>query len=145
MYSTINNNRDVKQLDDQGNPAFNVVIGNQPIGVTGMEKGEVTYSHVDSNIASKATLTILNFIVPAGKVVELENVQASGDGFALYEVQINSNTIMRKRTYYTEYNAEFNLENGKLMASDDVKVIITNRSGNACDFDATLTYRIYDA
>lgn len=142
--STINDNRDVKTATPEGK-AFRVDVVNQPIAVNYGERGDVTFLHEDLNITSKNTATILTLIVPAGKIVELENVQASGDGFALYEVQINSNTMFRKRTYYTEYNAEFDLGNYKLIASDDIKVIITNRSGESCDYDTTLTYRIYDA
>jgi hypothetical protein len=116
-----------------------------PIEVSEVEKGEVTFEYQEGPIASKASSNIINFIVPAGKVVELEKIDAGGDGFALYTVSVNGSTTHKKRTYYNSgFDTLFEFKSKKIMASDDIKLNITNRSGESCDFNATLTYRIYD-
>lgn len=116
----------------------------EPIYTVDSDRGEVIYLPTSTTLASKASGDLINLIVPSGKIVELEKIVASGDGIALYDVKINNSSTFKKRAYYTDFNAEFDLQDKKLVAGDDIKVTIINRSGSSCDFDATLIYRVYD-
>lgn len=116
-----------------------------PLYVVYEERGDVKHLPVSQNLLSGASSTILTLTVPVGKVIELDCLQGSGDGFALYDVKINGTSTFKTRTYYTEYNTIIMLGNRKLLETEEIELEITNRSGSSCDFDATLTYRIYNA
>lgn len=128
--------RKVKIFNNADEPIYVIDTG---------ERGEPAYLYQGQNLASGNNANFINYIVPNGKIVELETAVCSGDGFALFELKINNNIVAKKRTYYTEYNAEFDLANLKLTETEDIKITVNNRSGEACDFDITLFYRIYDA
>jgi len=98
-----------------------------------------------NSVAGLATETILDYTVPALKKVTLGTVSASGENRAVYKVEINSTTKAKKRSYFTEYNVEFPEFKTKLVAGDNVKIIVENKTNSIADFNASFTGTIDDA
>jgi hypothetical protein len=82
--SLANNNRDVKVLDDSGNPAFNTVIADQPIDVT----ATVTLGGAESPLITNLSLPTIN--------TEVSHVLQNG----LHEITIRNRTEAELKISY---------------------------------------------
>jgi hypothetical protein len=96
------------------------------------------------NVAGFGTSTIINYTVPAGKKMVLGSISASGENRAVYTVEVNNSTQAKKRSYFTEYNVFFDAFKIELIAGDNLKVIVENRTNSVADFNANFTATLDD-
>jgi hypothetical protein len=134
---------------DSGQPAVRTKICQDEnesikveIGVSGVEI--VEFQEI-FGVAGLATETILNYTVAAGKILTLVMCDVSGDNRGIYRVEKNGSTIGKKRTYYTNYDNSFSFASIKLVAGDNLKVIVENQSTLNGDFNANIQGSLRDA
>jgi len=116
-----------------------------PIFVSQTEAG--SYFSLEGNtssLAGGATTNIINYTVPAGKKLVLSIAQVSGKNRAKYRVIKNGLVVGIKRTYYTEFNADFLISSAEITAGQTVQVEVTNNGLTSTDFDAVIQGRLLD-
>ena len=116
--------------DVNGDPALRVILAQDNI--------QHVYNEV-SHIGS-GDITVLTYIVPSDRRNFLKLAQCSGDNRAKYKVVINGSVEFKKRTYYTEYNADIQLKDYKLLEGDVVEVIADSLTNMPAEFNVTLSY-----
>lgn len=128
---------------DSGKPAVRVKICDEPLGVSfspylsGTLLSIAEYGSADS-VVSGALTTVATYTVPALRQFVLYKVEASGENVAKYQVEIDSVVKGVKRTWWTDFNTEFNFERMELAAGAVVRVRVEHNSPDAGDFDATI-------
>lgn len=127
--------------------AREVVVTNgssDPIPVDPTTRGENKSEYNEISLAGLASGDIISFTVPVGKGVDLKVGECSGENLAIYEIQINGSTRSKKRTWWTEFNADFFLSELNAVAGDVVKIVVENKSNSTSFFNGTLHYNEYD-
>jgi hypothetical protein len=104
----------------------------------------VEYAEINS-VAGLASVDIIDYTVPVGKELKLKTVEASGENKAVYSVKINDTIKSKKRSYFTEYNVDFDAFNLILNAGDNIKVTVDNTRNSVADFNANFIGVIQDA
>lgn len=97
------------------------------------------------SVVGLGTATILSYTVPVGKKLTLVYSNFSGDNRGIYSAEINSVVVDKKRTYYVDYNGYFKFSNLKLLAGDNIKIMVENQSSYTGDFNANIQGSIRDA
>lgn len=132
------------------NPLTDAQLRASPVIITGtvnVVPGSVgVYRNVFNGIesvASGASTTLVNYVVPVGKTAILEKIVVSGENIAKFEVFINSNRIGTARTYFgSELNIIFDYSSEKasyiLNASDTVRVTVKHERLSLADFEGTI-------
>lgn len=103
-----------------------------------------TYAEV-SSVASATLTTIVSYTVPIGKIFYLNLAELSGSNIAEVFVTVNNVTIAKKRTYFTDYNAEFLFFGNAQAAGDVVAVKIEHNRALVGDFEARIIGGLVDA
>jgi hypothetical protein len=119
--------------------ALNVVAGESVDLATQILK----YDETASPIAGGGTGTVVSYTVPVGKTFRLRHASASGDNIAEFFVKVNGATVAKKRSWYTDYNAEFFFGpsdgGGYVAVAGDIVTIEVNNFGpNPGDFNGTI-------
>ncbi len=118
-------------LDVNPDGSINV---NATIVATSNGTSENIYAEV-TGIAIGATTTVATYTVPAGKTFHLTRADISSDSVSVWEVQIDSTTISKRRIYYTRFNDEFEFLNEQdgyaLTAGTVIDIVATNNSLNS--------------
>lgn len=70
----------------------------------GLEKN--LYNGITS-VAGGIQTQIVSYTVPVSKTATLHRIEVSGDNYARYDVFYNGNIISTKRTWYSNFNANF--------------------------------------
>lgn len=96
------------------------------------------------SVAGLGTSTIINYTVPVGKKIVLGTINASGENRAVYTLEINSITQAKQRSWFTEYNVKFDALKIELVAGDNLKVIVENKTNSIADFNANFTATLDD-
>lgn len=137
-------NYNVKKLDKDGKLAVRVINTNPitdpiPVFVTDSPASDTQniYAQVTS-VASSTLTTIVSYTVPSDKSFVLNHVQVSGENIATYTVEIDSVVQALKRTYFTQYNAEFDFSGLEVAANSVVRVRVVHTSPATGDFDARI-------
>ena len=95
------------------------------------------YSSI-SSLASGALTTVLTYTVPLTKTLVLNKVEVSGCNVATYQVEISSVVKGVRRTYFGQFNADFEFNNFQVATGEIVRVRVIHSRTQAGDFDATL-------
>ncbi len=139
-----NANQYLKTIDGVKYVRVTTEEGN-PIGVFWEQEGEYFSEHnTVSSLAGGSTTNIINYTVPVGKKLELTIAEASGENRATFRVISNGDVVGFKRTYYTDFNADFIFSTAQLDAGESVQVEVTNNAIVSGDFEATIQGRIID-
>jgi hypothetical protein len=92
---------------------------------------------------------IIAYVVPALRIFHMRNIMVSGTNIGTYRVEVDGDTLAKKRSYYTEYNVDFAFDPDpafgiKLEAGSTVVVYVRHDSGiaNPGDFNATISGRL---
>lgn len=95
------------------------------------------YSKI-SSLANGALTNILSYTVPVGKTLILSKAEVSGCSVAQYSVEIDSVEKGVRRTYWGNFNADFQFD--KFQVAEGLKVEIKVIHGRPApgDFNATL-------
>lgn len=97
----------------------------------------VEYGSV-SSVANGISTTVLSYTVPAGKTLLLSKVEVSGCNVAEYSVTINAVTKGVRRTYWGNFNADFEYNDLSVATGLVVLIKVIHNRPLAGDFDATL-------
>lgn len=81
---------------------------------------------------------VASYTIPAGKNFDLSKVICSGDNIARFIIKVNGDIVSSKRTWWTNFNADFDLLELILVASDKVEVFVENRGSTTETFEATI-------
>ena len=102
-----------------------------------------TYGDV-SSVASSTTTTVVSYTTPIGKTGVLHRVEYGGENIAVYDVEVNSVLIARRRTYFNgpmSDQFDFGLSNGigvDLVAGDVVRLRVTHYRPLVADFEGRI-------
>jgi len=122
-----------------GEACIEVNIGNQSAIPVTFTQGSpiVEYSDI-SSLASGTLTTILTYTVPVGKTLAMEKVEVSGCNVANYIVEIDGNTKGKRRTYFGNFNADFEYKGLEVATGLIVRVRVIHSRPTTGNFDATL-------
>lgn len=90
------------------------------------------------SVASATSTTIVTYTVPAGKKFSLELVEVSGTNVADYTVEIDSAIEAKKRTWWTEFNTEFEFKKFVVAATKVINIKVIHDRSEVGDFDARI-------
>jgi hypothetical protein len=91
------------------------------------------------SLASSATTELLNITVPAQEIYVIGNIMCSGNRIAIYEFLVDDVVKARRRTWFSNFNAEFNFTKADFTENINLKVRATNNDSKTGDFEATLS------
>ena len=117
---------------------------NNPIPVSFTTRGESKYVYNEVSSVGLGDITIINYTVLVGTGNDLTRINCSGENIGVYRLLINDVVIDKKRSYYTDYNVKFDLNEIEVTESDNVKIIVENKNSSSASFNATLYYNEYD-
>ena len=146
--SSTNNVRDSKVKMDNGDTALNVhVVQNDgeaikvELGTKGISQN--IYNEINSTPVGVETL-IVSYTVPLNMKFDLSNATASGENIAEYIVKVNDDVVQKKRSWWSDFNQDFNFQELILSASDKVEIFVKNNGKNTVSFNATIIGGLYD-
>jgi hypothetical protein len=116
--------------------AIKVELGNK--GIT-----KNIYNDVNSVLPNTDTL-VVSYTVPVGKKFDLNSATCSGENTAKFTVKINGAIIQVKRSWWTEFNVDFDFREQILSAGDVVEIFVTNNGKASVTFDSTVIGGEYD-
>ena len=126
--------------------AVEVLIGNDSVPVFFQEAGEGINLYAEANsVAGLSTITVLTYVVPAGKTFRLSMLDFSGENVAEYILDVNSSTQFKYRTYYTQFNGSAEFSALEYVEGDTIKIIVENKGNSVADFNANIQGRLADA
>jgi PKD repeat protein len=113
----------------------------EPIRVQAADVGEnVSFHNEALNLAAGAQASLL-FYTP-DRTIRLRQVTATGSGDGLFRLILNGQTIDVKRSYATQRNVRFDLEDEiKLTVTDTLEVQVVNATAQPQSFEAALLGR----
>jgi len=91
-----------------------------------------------SSVPSGIATTIVSYVVPVGKTLYLTYANGSGGNIGLYTFEIDGIVEDKKRSYYTEFNVDFVL-NQKANAGQVVRVRINHSGDVVSDHNAKIS------
>lgn len=131
----------------ESNTAIEVFVGNthaQPVPVDPTTRGTPKVIYNEVNSTGLQTITVIDFTIGLSLGVDLTKIECSGDNKAIFLIEVNSSVIKKKRTYYTKFNVDFELKEFPMVAGDNIKVLVENKTNLPASFNATLNYNEYD-
>lgn len=105
------------------------------IGERGVSKN--VYNDV-SGVPEEVETLVATYTVPVGKKFDFSRAVCSGDNIARFVLKINGDVKQGKRTWWVDFNAEFNVNEDILSAGDKVEIFVINRGKGAADFEGTI-------
>ena len=131
-----------KFIESQATPgkaAVEVVVGNVSAIPVTFTQGVPFVEYADiSSLASGSLTTILSYTVPVGKTLLMEKVEVSGCNIATYVVDIDGTDKGKRRTYFGDFNADFEYKGLEVATGLVVRVRVIHSRPTAGDFDASL-------
>lgn len=96
-----------------------------------------------TGIASGAETTIISLVAPLTGY-RIEKVEVTGDNTAIFRVKVNGTTIANRRSWWCDFNQEFDFEdflNGLLLTSGQIlTVTVVHNRPHIGAFEATVMY-----
>ena len=117
--------------NDPSNP-LNVFVVSASGSTPVLEYNEIT------SLASGALTNILSYIVPVGKTLQLKKVEVSGCNVAKYSVEIDSAENGVRRTYFGNFNADFEFDNFQITEGKIIRIKVIHNRPVLGDFNATM-------
>jgi len=115
-----------------------------PVPVYFTENGESLNLYDEQlSVAGLASENIINYTVPLTKGVEFKNLHISGDNKSIFSILVNDVVILKHRIWFTKFSDSIPL-NIDLIASDNIKITVENKTNSTADFNATLQGSIFD-
>lgn len=102
-----------------------------------------TYNEV-SSIPVGGETKINEYTVPLGMIFDSCNITCSGSNISRFIIKKNGSTIFSKRTWWSNFNAEFILKDLKFLAGDLVQIFVYNNGNKNADYESTILGNIYD-
>jgi hypothetical protein len=103
---------------------------------------KILYNETPS-VPSGTTTTLLTYTVPLSTTTYLQKVMVSGENVARFDVLIGSNSIATKRTWWANFNVDFDFSPTDILgypltAGTVVKINVLQNSDSTATFDSTL-------
>ncbi|MFA5862430.1 MAG: PKD domain-containing protein [Candidatus Thermoplasmatota archaeon] len=132
------------QPDESVDDVLNLEVGRhayEPLRDQAADVGDnVSFFNEVLNLPAGQLQTLL-FFTPA-RTIRVRQVTATGTGDGLFKLILNSQVIDVKRSYATQRNVRFDIEEGlKLAATDTLEVRVTNSSGLTQSYEGALLGR----
>lgn len=138
-YESIIQESYVENPSDSQASAQSVVVENTGAIPVTFTQGTPLVEYADiSSLASGTLTTILSYTVPVGKTLAMGKVEVSGCNVADYIVEIDGSTKGKRRTYFGNFNADFEYKGLEIATGLVVRVRVIHSRPSAGDFDATL-------
>jgi len=116
-----------------------------PVMVEFATKGVTQNIYDSANAVAVNSETLINsFTVPAGKGFDLNAVTCSGNNIARFIIKVNGSIIQAKRSWWANFNVDFNIVEKLLSAGDKVEIFVENNGETAEFFESTIIGGIYD-
>lgn len=130
--------------DESIDEVLNIEMGRhayEPLRVAASDVGDnVSFFNEVLNLSAGQIQTLL-FFTPA-RTIRVRQVTATGTGDGLFKLILNSQVIDAKRSYATQRNVRFDIEEGlKLSPTDTLEVRVTNSSGLTQSYEGALLGR----
>jgi len=95
-----------------------------------LPSGFTSISEFDSvtSVANSTLTDIVTFTVPVGKKLILDRVEVSGDNIAKFQVDIDASVNAVKRSYWCNFNQDFEWDRFELAAGSVIKVQVEQTS-----------------
>lgn len=87
---------------------------------------------------------VLSYTVPIGKKFDLTNIACSGDNIARFRIEIAGDVKQKKRSWWTNFNVDFNFNELIIEAGEKIEVFAENIGTGTADFNATIIGGVYD-
>lgn len=126
--------------------AQEVIVGNtddNTIPVRSRGTAKVDFNEVSST--GIESIEIINKTVAANVGIEIKQALCSGDNIAFFLVEINGEVKFKKRSYYTDFNADIDTGSIVLSEGDNIKIIVENKTNTSASFNATLIFNEFAA
>lgn len=120
--------------------SFNVVVEN----ITGASAVIINRWAEAASVPAGSVAIINTYTVPTGHTAFLQRASVSGENIARFDIRINGSNIDTKRTWWGNFNVDFNFTNSNpdhgypLVAGDVITVVGLHMSQVVCDFDARI-------
>jgi hypothetical protein len=128
--------------------AQEVIVGNtsdNPIPVSFSSRGTAKVDFNEVSSAGIESIEIINKTVAANVGIEIKQALCSGDNIAFFLVEINGEVKFKKRSYYTDFNADIDTGSIVLSEGDNIKIIVENKTNTSASFNATLIFNEFAA
>jgi len=96
-------------------------------------------------IAIGASVDVVSYTVPVGKVFVLNFAEGSGCSVSEYSVLVNSAVITKRRTAHGNYDFVSPFGGAEFVAGSVIKINASNTSGKINEYDCKLVGSIKDA
>lgn len=118
----------------------------ETIKVEFQQEGETKSMYAESNsVSALGTVDVLTYIVPISKEFILSHCDFSGDNRGVFELLIDTNTFQKRRTSYLNYNDNFLVEDIIIVAGQEIKIRVENKSDMIGNFNVTIQGKLRDA
>lgn len=128
--------------------AQEVIVGNtsdDPIPVSFGSRGTAKVDFNEVSSTGIESIEIINKTVAANVGIEIKQALCSGDNIAFFLVEINGEVKFKKRSYYTDFNADIDTGSIVLSEGDNIKIIVENKTNTSASFNATLIFNEFAA
>lgn len=134
--------------DENQKPALRVLAKNEngiPLKVEIGNRGTTTHFYDNANAVPVNTETLINsYTVPVGKGFDLNQVTCSGNNIARFIIKVNGSIIQAKRTWWANFNIDFNIVEKILSAGDKIEIFVENNGETSEFFESTIIGGVYD-
>lgn len=122
--------------NEQNSPLFvNVIDG--AVGIDTFEQDEAVA------VVKLVETLIASYVVPVGKVFNLDQIEVSGTNFAKYTIKLNAIVYKIKRTHYGNgLNKTFSYNSVNIASGVTIGVYVEHCNDSNGDFEATIEGRI---
>ncbi len=98
-----------------------------------------------SGVALGGETKINEITIPLGKVYDSCNILCSGSNISRFIIKKDGATLFSKRSYWSDFNVEFNLKDLKFNAGEKVQVFVVNNGIDLAEYESTILGNEYDA
>lgn len=131
----------LRATDDEGNSydqIFAIYVQEMPPVTPTNFVGELNLYEEDSIVAVGNTVTLIDYTVPSDRGLRFRIAEVFGDNMGAFELLIDGQRVGFKKTYYTYYETEFEMENFEVLPDQNIKIKATNRGSDTAFFNARI-------
>lgn len=106
--------------------------------IDGVQYPPVSREGSVTSVASSTLTDIINYTVPVGEKLFLYKIEVSGCNVAKFQIDIEGSIKGVRRTYWGNFNADFEFNRLELNSGETIKVQVIHERPNTGDFEATI-------
>jgi len=105
------------------------------LGLSGIP---ITIPNAISSVSPNVNVLLVSYTTPVLSRFDLSKIMCSGDNISIYRVYVGGVLHYTKRTTWGQFNVEFNLLDGIVLAGDKVEVFVENRGKKVSNYEGTI-------